>query len=68
MRRVSMCAVVVISVLFATMVVLPSAALGKDDLREAQKQATKASNVFQEIMNTPDKGNLRGRMNPLVRF
>jgi lipid-binding SYLF domain-containing protein len=38
------------------MVVLPSAALGKDDLSEAQKQATKASNVFQEIMNTPDKG------------
>jgi len=39
-----------------------------DDREDEAKRVQVATDVLNGIMNTPDKGNLRGRMNPLVRF
>ena len=41
--------------LFTFMTSVPTAA-AKDELKEAQEQASKASRVFQEVMDTPDRG------------
>src|SRR5438034_200841 len=54
-QKLSIPAVIFALILFSAMTVLPLSAR-KDDMKEAQSQAMKASHVFQEIMDTPDKG------------
>ncbi|HZS48172.1 MAG TPA: lipid-binding SYLF domain-containing protein [Blastocatellia bacterium] len=55
-RRVSIFAGAVILALIAVTVVLPSPAVRKDELKDAEERADHASRVFQDVMNTPDKG------------
>ena len=55
-RRISFIAAIAALLFLCATTIFPFPALRKDDLKEARDQARKASDVFTEVMNAPDKG------------